>query len=291
MVTFTVGSNSLGPLAVGAGNATVDSLGFVAASVSINYTPMAAGNLAVNATFTPGSSNFAQSSITSGATVNAQNNEGFTLTPSTPPNCSNASTGSCIFIAAVGKSATSPVTVTSIGLNGTVTLTCAVTPTNPADLQIPGCSFTLNGAANSTVSLNGSGSSGQRMLTIATTAASVVAAPARLPQGDYWIFASGTLSVVGFWFLLLDVRERRPRLAAVFALLLVLAAGAAIGCGSSNPGGTTTSGSTSGSGAGGSGSGGQTSQPGTTADIYTVTVTATPSAGASIQTQFQVFVQ
>ncbi len=89
-------------------------------------------------------------------------------------NCSSEFGVSCIFIPAVGKSATSPVTVTSIGLNGTVALSCAVTPTNPADLQIPGCSFTLNGAANSTISLNGNGSIGMRMLTITTTAPSLL---------------------------------------------------------------------------------------------------------------------
>ncbi len=313
-VTFTVGSNSLAPVAVGAGNTTVDAFGFVAASVSTNYAPMAAGNLTVNATFTPSSSpNYAGSSTTSAATVNVGNTEGFTLTPSTSPNCSNGPAGNCIFIPAVGKSATSPVTVTSIGLNGTVALTCAVTPTNPADLQMPGCSFTLNGAANSTVSLNGNGSIGTRMLTITTTAASVLGPPSGLPQGPYWIFASGTLTAAGFLFLVLNVRARRPRLATVFALLLVIVVGATVGCGGggSNSGSTnsTTSGSTSGSGTGGSGTGGSgtggsgtggngggsgggsTSSPGTTADIYTVTVTATPSMGTSIQTQFVVFVQ
>jgi subtilase family serine protease len=299
-VTFTVGSNSLVPVAVGAGNTTVDGLGFVAASVSTNYAPMAAGNLTVNATFTPSSSpNYAGSSTTSAATVNVGNTEGFTLTPSTPPNCSNGPAGNCIFIPSVGKSATSPVTVTSIGLNGTVALTCVVTPTNPADLQMPGCSFTLNGAANSTVSLNVNGSSGTRMLTITTTAASVLAPSARLPQGPapYWILATGTLSAAGFLLLLLNVRARRPRLAAVFGFLLVIFAGAAVGCGGGGSSGSTSSttssptgGSGSGSNGGGSGSG-NTSQPGTTADIYTVTVTATPSAGTSIQTQFMVFVQ
>jgi hypothetical protein len=302
-VTFTIGSNSLGPVAVGAGTATVDAVGFVASNVSTAYTPMAAGNLTVNATFTPTPSSYVQSSITSGATVNVQTNEGFTLTPSTPPDCSSGFTGSCILIPAVGKSATTPVTVTSIGLNGTVTLTCVVNPTNPADLQIPACSFTLNGAANSTVSLNGTGSSGMRMLTITTMAASVLAPATRLPQEPYWIFASGTLSAAGFLFLLLNVRARRPRLAAVFALLFVMImAGAAIGCGG-NGGGTnvTNTGGNSGGNSGGTtsgtgGTGGKTSQPGTTADIYTVTVTATPSvgtsmAGTSIQTQFVVFVQ
>jgi hypothetical protein len=308
-VTFFSNGTQIGsPVVVNGGNVTADSNGFVAAQALTTLAPKTPGTLSLTAMFAPTNANYLASPLSSAATVNVGNTEGFTLTPSTSPNCSNGPAGNCIFIPAVGKSATSPVTVTSIGLNGTVALTCAVTPTNPADLQMPGCSFTLNGAANSTVSLNGNGSIGTRMLTITTTAASVLGPPSGLPQGPYWIFASGTLSAAGFLFLVLNVRARRPRLATVFALLLVIVVGATVGCGGggSNSGSTnsTTSGSTSGSGTGGSGTGGSgtggngggsgggsTSSPGTTADIYTVTVTATPSMGTSIQTQFMVFVQ
>lgn len=292
-VNVTVGNNVLGTSS-GALNATFDSFGFLAGTVTIPFAPALAQNLTINATFIPSTANYLGSTTTSAITVNVGSNEGFTLTPSTPPNCSNGTAGSCIFISAAGQSATTPVTVASIGLNGTVALTCVVTPTNPADLEIPACSFTLNGAANSTVSLNGNSSSGMRMLTITTMAASVLAPATKLPQGPYWIFASGTLSAAGFLFLLLNVRARRPRLAAVFALLLVMVmAGAAIGCGG-NSGGTNvtnTGGNSGGTTSGTGGTGGKTSQPGTTADIYSVTVTATPSMGTSIQTQFLVFVQ
>ena len=300
-VAFTIGNITVNAFAQ-LPTATVDANGFIASSVYTYYTtPMTAQNLTISATFTPSNSNYLGSATSSTVSANVANNEGFTIDPAGMNiDCSQGFGGPCLFIPAVGKSATSPVTVTSIGLNGTVTLSCAVTPTNPADLHVPGCSFTLNGAANSTISLNGNFSSGQRMLTITTTAASVLAPPARLPQEPCWIFASGALSAAGFLFLLLNVSARRPRLAAVFALLLVIVAGAAVGCGGSNSGSTNsaTSGSTSGNGTGGNeleggngSGGGSTSSPGTTADIYTVTVTATPSAGTSIQTQFEVFVQ
>ena len=190
--------------------------------------------------------------------------------------------------------ATSPITVTSIGLSGTVALTCSVKPRNPADLQIAGCSFT----PNSTVSLTGNGSSGQRTLTITTTAKSNLRAPAIQSQEGDWFIAAYAMGLVACAFLLLNVRTRKLKFVPTFALALVIIAGAAMGCGGGggNPGGgnsgasSGSSGSGGGTGNGGSG-GGSMSNPGTTADLYTITVTATPSAGTAIQTQFLVFVQ
>jgi hypothetical protein len=309
-VTFTVGNNTLGSSSLSLAMATVDSNGFIAAQVPIPFAPAAAQNLTINATYIPSTGNYRGSSTTSAVTVNVGNNEGFTITPAVATaDCSN---GTCINVAAAGQTATSPVTVTSIGLSGTVTLSCTVSPFNPADVQIPGCSFTLNGAANSTVSLSGNGSSGQRMLTITTTARSVLVSPAIRPQGGDWVLAGAILSL-GCAFLLLNVRTRKVSPAATFALMLVMVAGVAIGCGGGGsgntsamsglpPAGSGTGGSGSGAsgsggsggggtGGGGTGGGGAMSNPGTTADVYFVTVTATPSTGTAIQTQFVVFVQ
>jgi hypothetical protein len=292
---LTVGSNTLGS-ASGALNATLDSNGFIAGTFDIPFSPAAAGNLTINATFTPSTPNYLGSSTTSSASVTVANNEGFTLMPVGAPNCANQAT--CIIIPASGQTATSPVTVTSIGLSGTVTLTCAVSPTNPADLDVPGCSFTLNGAANSTVSLTGNGSSGQRMLKVTTTARSVLPPTTQVQRRD-WFLAGLTLSLVGCSFLLMNVRTRKLRPALTFALLLVLIAGVAGGCSggggspANNPGtGSSGTGGSGGSGSGSGGSGGGAmSNPGTTPDVYIVTVTATPSAGTAIQTQFFAIVE
>jgi hypothetical protein len=271
-------------------SATVDSNGFIAAQVPIPFAPAAAQNLTINATYIPSTGNYLGSSTTSPVTVNVGTNEGFTITPAVvTANCLN---GTCINIAAAGQTATSPVTVTSIGLSGSVTLSCAVSPTNPADLDVPGCSFRLNGAVNPTVGLAGNNSSGQRMLTITTTARSAVPTAGIRPRGPDWILAGAILSLVGCAFLLLNVRTRKLKLAPTFALALLILAVTAVGCGGGgNPAPASgNSGATSGSGSGGSG-GGAVNNPGTTADVYTVTVTATPSAGTAIQTQFLVFVQ
>ena len=304
-VTFTAGGTTLGTSLAVPANASVDSNGFIAARVNFDFTPNTEENLTISATFTPSNANFQASSSTSMARVTVAKNEGFTIKPGVVINCLGQETGTCIFVPAAGQTGTSPVTVTSIGLSGTVTLTCTVIPTNAADLQVPSCSFTLNGATNSTVSLTGNGSTGQRMLTITTTARSVSAAPAIRTQGPDWFLAGVILSLGGCSFLLLTVRTRKLSPAIVFVLLLVLVAGLGFGCaGSSSPvnnpannsgtssaGSSGTSGSGGGTGGGGTGGGGATSNPGTTADIYTVSVTATPSVGTAIQTQFLVFLQ
>jgi hypothetical protein len=288
-VVFTIG-NTTQTVYAQLSTAKLDSNGFIGSSLFTYYTPTTTGNLAVSATFTPSCSlcingNYLGSATTSPVNINVANNEGFTINPAGMNiDCSQGFGGPCIYIPAAGKSATSPVTVTSIGLNGSVTLTCTVTPTNPNDLQMPECSFTLNATANSTVSLTGNGSSGQRMLTITTTARSTAPPPAILPDLFPWIVAGSILSLAACSFLFANARPHKLSLATVFLVVLAIVAGVVVGCGGGNS--TTPAGNSSGVAGGNSGS-----NPGTTADIYTVTVTATPSAGTAIQTQFVVFVQ
>jgi hypothetical protein len=185
-----------------------------------------------------------------------------------------------------------------------------VTPMNPADLQIPSCSFTLNGAPNATVSLTGSGSSGQRILTITTMAASKLPAATIHPQVPPWLLESAAVGFAACFLLLLNARTTHLRTAMVFVVLLTFIVAGAAGCGGGssgantgssvvtsssgvgNPvGGGSSGGSSSGGSSGGGSSGGGVTSPGTTADIYSVVVTATPSIGTPIQTQFVVFVQ
>jgi Pro-kumamolisin, activation domain/Bacterial Ig-like domain (group 3) len=307
-LTFFSNGTQIGiPVMVNAGNVTADANGFVAAQALTTLAPTTPGTLSLTAMFTPTSANYLASALSSAASVKVLNNEGFTLTPIGTGYCSGTGAQTCMFVDVAGQTATSPVTVTSIGLSGTVTLTCSVKPRNPADLDVPVCSFTQNGTVNPIVNLTGNGSSGQRMLTITTTARSVSTRPAIHPQGSDWLMGGAMFSLVAYAFLLLNIRTRKLRPAATFALVLVIVAGAAIGCGGGNPSSTSSFGSGTGgsgsgasgnggsggggTGGGGTGGGGATSNPGTTADIYRVSVTATPSAGTAIQTQFLVFVQ
>lgn len=292
-VTFFSNGTQVGsPVVVNGGNVTSDSNGFVAARALTTLAPTTPGTLSLTAMFTPSNANYSASILSSAATANVSSNEGFTLSPIGTGDCFSTGAQTCMFVGGAGQTATSPVTVTSIGLNGTVTLGCVLKPRNRADLDVPGCSFTLNGAANPTVNLTGNGSSGQRMLTITTTAHSRLRVPAIGPRDLEWMLFEAAMSLLACSFLLMNVRSRKLSPALACVLVLVLIAGVAAGCGGSSGGnspGTTTSGSNT-SGTGGSG-GSSTSSPGTTPDIYTVTVTATPSVGTAIQTQFLVFVQ
>jgi len=311
--TFQRGADIEGTVALTIGNKTqslfaqlstakADSNGFIGSSLFTYYTPTTAQNVSVTATFTPSDGNYLTSMTTSAVNINVADNEGFTINPAGMNiDCSQGFGGPCLYIPAAGQSATSPIMVSSIGLTGTVALSCMVTPMNPADLQIPSCSFTLNGAANATVSLTGNGSSGQRILTITTTAASKLPVATIHPQAPPWMLESAAVDFAACFLLLLNARTTRLRRAMVFVVLLTFIVAGAAGCsgggsgantgGAGNPvGGGSSGGSSSGGSSGGGSSGGVTS-PGTTADIYSVVVTATPSIGTPIQTQFVVFVQ
>ena len=146
------------------------------------------------------------------------------------------------------------ITVTpSGGFTGNVTLTAAVTqsPTGATDLPVP--SF----GATSPVNITGAGSA-SGTLTVATTASGSGALPKRPGSRGY---ETGGAALAGL--LLLVIPARRRRLRAMLGPLGLLVCLAALG------GGLT------GCGGGGNSGGMVSSNPGTTAGNYTITVTAT----------------
>jgi hypothetical protein len=146
---------------------------------------------------------------------------------------------------------TSTITVTpSGGFTGTVSLSCAITPTAanaPATCALSPTSVTISsGAVTST-------------LTVGSTAATAFNEPLKL----FWPATGGTVLAVLFFF----VPRRRRNWLAMMGLLLVLVSGIVIGCG--------------GGGGSSSGGGGNT---GTTPGTYTVTVTGTSGANSKTTT-------
>ncbi len=151
---------------------------------------------------------------------------------------------------------TSTITITpSGGFTGNVALIAKVT-SSPSGAQNPP---TLSFGSTSPVKITGSGA-GTAILTISTTAATSAALTRPRSFGSPW-YASG--DVVLACILLLGIPARRQswqRMLGLLALLIALAS-AISACGG-------------GGGAGGAGGGGS-GIPGTTAGIYTVTVSAT----------------
>jgi hypothetical protein len=160
----------------------------------------------------------------------------------------------------VGSSATSTVNVTSIfGFKGTVTLSCAVTPTATS---APTCSL-----SNSSVQIS---SAGVQTVTVTVgTTAPASAGPAlhvKFPAGPTLLVYM--LMLLGSTSLWMRSRKRRPVLAAP---IVVLAFAFAVGCGGSSSSSTHTT-------------------SGTPAGTYKVTVTAT-SGTMSHNMALQVIVQ
>jgi hypothetical protein len=256
---------------------TYDSDEFVAGVATLNISPTV--TTTVTAAFTP--SGFASAdyvtSSSSAATVTVSSSS-FTLAPL-------ASADATITVKAGQTTGnTQPITVTSTGLSGNVTLTCSVAAqflTTIADA--PTCSFTLSGSANNVVALTGSGSNGQRLLTIATTAATTQLVPLRFPPSPNNFFLPATIVSLAAFLLLFfvpwGIPERRRGVALLVALLFVTGA-FAVSCSGGGGGAAPVSG-------GGSGGGGNV---GTTETAYTVTVTATPSTGAAQTTTVQLIV-
>jgi len=154
-----------------------------------------------------------------------------------------------VTVSAPGQSGTSTVTVSpNGGFTGTVNLSCTVTTTISNAIDLPTCSLpnsvsiTGTTAATATLTVN----------TTAATSAALERRPQRFPGGG------GAALAIIFLFVIPVRRRVRRGLFAVLAAVIVVGA---IGCG----------GGGSGSGGGGGGGG----NPGTTAGIYTVTLTGT----------------
>jgi len=170
---------------------------------------------------------------------------------------------------APGASATAVITVTAVkGYTGTVSLTCTQTSTTAtggdgATCSIPAAAVAMGGTATATVS---------------TTAATKARLEyPNLPgKGKGWIGAGGGAVLACLTLLGIPAR-RRKWLSMLGILVLMVSLGALAGCGG---------------GGGSSSGGGGTSDPGTTAGVYTFTVLATgnPTVTPTVSTTFTVTV-
>jgi pro-kumamolisin-like protein/Big-like domain-containing protein len=196
---------------------------------------------------------------TSGATVATTP---VTVTVTTPGAFSLASTA--VTIATPGQSGTSTITATGTGgFTGSVALSCTVTASSAVDP--PTC--TVGGPIN----LTSTTSSGTATLTVSTTAASGIPFTPKnnLRPNTRWIVGTSAAATILLVLLMCvaPVRKRRP--VVVLASFFIFVGLAVAGCGSS---------------------GGGTSNPGTTAGSYTVTVTGV-SGNITTSTAVNVTVQ
>lgn len=172
-----------------------------------------------------------------------------------------------------GVSTTSNVTVSSnLFYSGTVTLTCALTSSPNGAIYAPTCSIT----SGSTVTMSaGLPSPTSSIATVSTTAATSELVYPRM-HGRGWAGAGGgaVLALLIIW----GIPARRRSWRQMLGVLVVMAAlGSLTGC--SKVGSASSTGST-------------TSNPGTTAGVYTFTVTGTgnPAVSPAPTTTFTVTV-
>jgi hypothetical protein len=232
-------------LSGGGFTSTVAALQRGSASITIPAGAIPVGNYTLTATYTPDAA-----SATLYAT--AAGSASFEVITTTP--------GFTVFGSAVIVSRgaitgnTSTITITpAVGFTGNVTLSAAVA-SGPAGAQDPP---TFSFGSTSPVAITGKGSV-TSTLTVTTTAAS---------NSAYLCPVGGDLRACGIgagslaFLFLLGVHRRQLRWGAVLrvVLLLVILGSAGLGCGSND----------------GSRGGGGSRTPGTTAGIYTVTITAT----------------
>jgi hypothetical protein len=150
---------------------------------------------------------------------------------------------------------TSTISVTpSGGFTGAVAMTCAITSSPSGASDPPTCSL-----AASSVTISGT-TAQTDVLTVSTTPATT---SLNRPASPFWPSTGGAVLALVFLFGI-PARWRRGR--SMLGLLVLFLSIAAIGCGG---------------GSGGGGGGGGTSNPGTTAGTYSVTVTGTPASGTA----------
>jgi Bacterial Ig-like domain (group 3)/MBG domain (YGX type)/Abnormal spindle-like microcephaly-assoc'd, ASPM-SPD-2-Hydin/Beta-propeller repeat/NHL repeat len=213
------------------------------ATITVPAGSLATGTDLLTANYA-GNANYSASSGTASVTVTTPLPPSFTVTGTAVTVSPGATTGN-----------TSTVTVTpGGGFTGNVTLTAAVT-SSPAGGQDPP---TLSFGTTSPVSITGT-TAGTAALTISTTAATNSASAYPRRHGIPWYAAGGaTLACL----LLFGIPAQRRRWQTVLGMLALFVAlsGGLLACG------------------GGFKGGGGTSNPGTTAGSYTITVTATSGA-------------
>jgi hypothetical protein len=168
---------------------------------------------------------------------------------------------------APGQAATVPVEVSSsTGFSGAVNLTCTVAGTNKGDQDIPTCSFTPAQVVLSSTQ------SGNSTLTVSSTAQTT--SELRNDRNRPWSVAAGTALAL---LIFLGIPARRFRQRYLIAMLaLGLAAAGITACGGSG---------SSGGGGGGGGGGTVITNPGTTPDIYVITIRAADAATGTVTAQ------
>ena len=194
-----------------------------------------------------------------GHSQSAVGSAAYTITPPVTPSFTISGSAVSLLPGATSGN-TSTITVTpSGGFTGSVALTASVT-SSPSGAQYPP---TLSFGSTTPVSIAGT-TAGTATLTISTTASSSAALTYPRRPGVPW-YATGGAALACLLLFGIPARRRRWRTMLGMLAFFVALAGGMLACGG-----------------GGGGGGGGTSNPGTTAGLYTVTVTG--ASGALTQT-------
>jgi Bacterial Ig-like domain (group 3) len=256
-VAVNGGSGSATPtgsvtLSGGGYTSTATTLSGGSATINIPAGSLATGIDTLTASYS-GDSNYNATTGASQVTVTVPPPPGFTISGTVVSMSPGASAGN-----------SSMITVTPVsGFTGNIALTAAIT-SSPSGAQNPP---TLSFGSTSPVSITGV-TSGTATLTISTTAATSAALTHPKRPAARW-YATGGATLACLLLFGIPARWRRWRTMLGMLMFLVALAGGVLSCGGSGSGGG------GGGGNGGGGGGGGTSNPGTTAGNYTVTITGT----------------
>jgi sugar lactone lactonase YvrE len=237
-VTLTSGTYTSGVATLSSGSATV----------SIPAGSLAVGTNTLTVTYS-GDTNYNATTGTASVTVTTAVNPSFAVT------------GKAVTVTAGSTTAnTSIITVTPTGgFTGSVVLTASIT-SSPSGAQDPP---TVSFGSTTPISISGT-TAGTATLTISTTAPTTAAFVHTKHPGIPW-YAAGGATLACILLFGIPVRRRRWQTLLGALMLLITFTGGVIACGGSGGGPSN-------------GSGGGTSNPGTTAGAYTVTVTGTSGA-------------
>jgi hypothetical protein len=225
------------------------------AVITVPAGSLTAGTDTLTATYTPDSTS---SSVYNGAT-----GTGSVTVTAPAPGFALLNGGNITVSPGATTANTSTITVTpSGGFTGAVALTCAIATAaanDPATCALAPASVTITG-----------GTAGTSTLTLTTTAATTAALTRPKPGRSRW-YAAGGASLACVLLFVVPARWRRLRTMLGMIVLFACLAVGIVSCGGGGGGGGSNG-----------GGGGGTSNPGTTAGTYTVTVTGT--AGSTTET-------
>ncbi|MGA2216730.1 MAG: hypothetical protein ABSG51_01500 [Terracidiphilus sp.] len=175
-----------------------------------------------------------------------------TVNVTAPPSFALANSGNISLSPGAITGNTSLINVTPAGgFTGAVAMTCAITASPAGASDLPTCSL-----AAPSVTISGT-TEQTDVLTVNTTPATTAL---NKPANPLWPSTGGAVLALVFFF---GIPARRRKSLSLLGLLVFFVSISAIGCGS------------------GGGGGGGTSNPGTTAGTYSVTVTGTPTSGTA----------